>query len=190
SSGGGSGDDGSYYDDGSGDDGSGSSGSGDDGSGSTGSGDDGSYGDGSGDDGSGDDGSGDDGTASKKHLHTATASLHTQSSHATNSCYAYTCTLICVVGNPSTQERKARGQSAISSADACTTAAHGIETWAHQTLGQDVTGCKRVNDDGSIPDSSSSGGSRTPASPSVGEAQGSSSASGAARSYTGTAAPR
>lgn len=175
-SGSGGGDDGSgnTYDNGSGDDGSGDDGSYDDGSGDDGSG---SSDDGSGDDGSGDDGSGDDGTASKKHLHTTSVPLHTQSGGASsvNACYAYSCDLLCAVGSPASAEREAHGYSAISANDACSTAAHGVETWAHDTYGSDVSACKVVTGDqvaSSAPDTS-----RTPAAPSVAAGVGSSSSS-------------
>jgi hypothetical protein len=163
--GGSSGDDGSgTYGDGSGDDGNGDDGSYNDGSGGDGSG---SSDDGSGDDGSGDDGSGDDGTASKKHLHTSNVSLHTQSgtSHV-NACYAYSCDLLCAVGSPATAEREAHGYSAISANDACVTAAHGVETWAHDSLGSDVSACKLVTGDQPGP-SAAANASRTPAAPAV-----------------------
>lgn len=171
--------DGTYYDDGSGssgdgtyDDGSGSGGDGtyddgtyDDGSGSDGTGSDGTTDDGSGSDGSGDDGSGDDGTASKKNLRLSSAKLHTQSGGGSG-CYVYTCTLVCAVD--SSVMRAARGASGVSQADACTTAEHGLENWAHDTLGRDIGACKQV---ANAPSSSSNAvpGSRTPASPSVAE---------------------
>ncbi len=162
--------DNSGYDDGSGDnggsdDGSGDNGSYDDGSGDDGSGDgSGSTDDGSGDDGSGDDGSGDDGTASKHHLHLTSATLHTQTTHA--SCYAYTCTLECAVD--SSNAREAQGFSGISQQDACLTAQHGLENWAHDSLGRDIGACKQVSSSGT-PDTSAATtpGARTPATPSV-----------------------
>jgi hypothetical protein len=158
-SGGSSGDNGSYGD-GSGDDGSGDNGSADDGS-------DNSSDDGSGDDGSGDDGSGDDGTASKKHLHTTSVPLHTASAGApaANACYAYSCDLLCAVGSPATTEREALGYSAISASDACETAAHGVETWAHDSYGENVSACRLAGDD--VPSSPSTPTPRTPATPSV-----------------------
>ncbi len=157
-SGDGSGDNGSYGD-GSGDDGSGDDGSYDDGSGN-GSGDDGS------DDGSGDDGSGDDGTAAKKHLHTTSVPLHTASAGTqANACYAYSCDLLCAVGSPATTEREALGYSAISASDACETAAHGVETWAHDSYGANVSACRLAGDD--VPSSPSTPTSRTPATPAV-----------------------
>ena len=185
--------DGTYSGDGSGNDGSGSGGdgtgndgSGSDGSGSDGSGSDGSGSDGSGSDGSGGDGSGDDGTASKKHLHTTSVGLHTQSSPVANSCYAYSCTLVCLVGDPSSsaaQQREARGESAISSGDACTTAAHGIETWAHQSLGQDVAACKQVTS-GDPTANPATNGARAPATPAVKPSAVSSGSVGVARSLS------
>ncbi|MGH7286157.1 MAG: hypothetical protein ACRELY_31945 [Polyangiaceae bacterium] len=192
----GSGDDGTYYDDGSGDngsydDGSGDNGSYDDGSGDNGSYDDGSgdngsgdYGSGSSDDGSGDDGSGDDGTAATHHLHLASANLHTQTTHA--SCYAYTCTLVCAVDSASARE--AQGFSGISQQDACITAQHGLENWAHDSLGEDIGACKQVSSSDSSGASPAAPGSRTPAAPSV--TQGFSSSPPRSFGASATRAPR
>jgi hypothetical protein len=170
---------GSAYSSGSGDDGSGDDGSYDNGS------DDGSGSsdDGSGDDGSGDDGSGDDGTASKKHLHTTSVPLRTQSgASSVNACYAYSCNLLCAVGSPASAEREARGYSSVSANDACSTAAHGVETWAHDTYGSDVSACKVVTGDEIA--SSTPSAPHTPAAPSVVEGLGASSSSSGMSSRT------
>lgn len=187
----GSGDNGSY-DDGSGDNGSTDNGSVDDGSGDNGSGDNGSVddgsgssGDGSGDDGSGGDGSGGDGTASKQHLHLTSGSVHTQSGYG--GCYAYTCTLVCAVD--SANAREAQGFSGVSQHDACLTAQHGLENWAHDSLGRDIGACKQVSSGTSSPSTgTATPGTRTPASPSV--AQGFSSSPPRWSGFQSTRAPR